>query len=123
MKRFLLALLMSTFAGCAIAADCSGTIATGGTAQNAITAPVGYGRINGFTVCNVDAAAGSGEPLWINPNGTATAGIGSIPLSAPTTTTFAATNNCYTTNDTFTSQNGLSVLAATSTHKFTCWRW
>ena len=124
MKRFCLAVVsLLAWVGSVFAADCSGTIATGGTAQYAIAASATQLRINGFTVCNIDAAAGSGEPLWINVNGVATAGAGSIPLAPPVATTFAIANGCYTTPPNFNSKTVLSVLATTGTHKYTCWWW
>jgi len=110
----------------ALAADCSGTITTGGTAQSAIVFPdsQGFQQLNGVLLCNVDAAAGSGEPLWVGLYVTAAAGgAGSLPLSAPTATSFAASNNCLLMSDGWTSRVPVSVVAATSGHKYFCARW
>jgi hypothetical protein len=107
----------------AMSRDCSGSITTGGTAQNAIATPSGMQQTNGFSICNIDPSAGSSEPLWIDASGTATVGTGSIPLSAPTATTYAASNNCYSTPTSFASKTALSVLAATTSHEWSCWTW
>lgn len=99
--------------------DCSVTLMTGGTAQNAFT---GQAAVHGFTVANIDAATGSGEPVWISWTGAAAAGaVGSYPLQAPTATSFASAGS-------FTSPPGmgitaLSVVAATGSHKISCTRW
>jgi hypothetical protein len=96
-------------------ADCSGTIAAGGTAQNAITAS-NNGR-NGFVISNIDAT----EVMWISFTGTAAAaGLGSYPLAPATATTFAQLSSFYSGVGYNTA---LSVVAATTGHKFTCTRW
>jgi hypothetical protein len=101
-------------------ADCSGTIAVGGTAQNAIAASA---AIHGFTIANIDAAAGSGEPIWMSLTGTATAATaGSYPLPAPALTTFAGMSS-YTTPLGFGVNHAISVLAATTGHKYSCTVW
>jgi len=96
--------------------DCSGTIASGGVAQNAFTANAGR---HGFTIANIDAT----EVLWISMTTTAAAsGTGSYPLGPADATTFTNLNS-------FTSPTGLgintalSVIAATTSHKFTCTVW
>lgn len=100
--------------------DCSGTITTGGTAQNAFAAS---STIHGFTVANIDAAAGSGEPLWISFTGTASAGaVGSYALSAPAGTSFASMTS-FTSPYGFGTNHALSIVAATSSHKFSCTTW
>ena len=54
MKRLFIAAMMAALASSAVrAADCSGTIGTGGTAQTAIATPAGGQRINGYRVCNL----------------------------------------------------------------------
>jgi hypothetical protein len=99
---------------------CSGTITTGGTAQNAITAQT---TLHGFTIANIDPSAGSGEPLWISFTTTAAAsGTDSWPLPAPTATTFAAVGS-YTTPPGFGSNHAVSIIAATTGHKFSCVWW
>lgn len=94
--------------------DCSGSITLGGTAQNAFTASQ---YRNGFVIANIDTT----EVMWISFTGTATAGAaGSFPLAPATATTFAGTSS-------FLSAVGfnkaLSVVAATTSHKFSCTRW
>jgi len=108
----------------ALASDCSGTITTGGTAQNAVTFPDsnGFNSINNFTLCNIDATAA--EPLWVNLYGTAAAATpGSIPLASPAATTYASSNSCLTMPSGWSSRVSVSVVAATSGHRFSCWRW
>jgi hypothetical protein len=100
--------------------DCSGTITSGGTAQNAFAATA---TIHGFTIANIDASAGSGEPLWISFTGTAVAAAtASYPLAAPTATTFAGLSS-YSSPIGFGMNTALSVIAATTGHKFSCTRW
>jgi hypothetical protein len=99
---------------------CSGTITTGGTAQNAITA---QSTLHGFTIANIDPTTGSGEPLWISFTTTAAAsGTDSWPLPSPTATTFAAMGT-YTTPPGFGSNHAVSIIAATTGHKFSCVWW
>lgn len=100
--------------------DCSGTIGTGGTAQNAITAQT---TLHGFVIKNIDASSGSGEPLWVSFTGTATANTAaSYPLAAPATTSFA-------NGESFTSPIGMglnhaiSIVGATTGHKYSCTWW
>jgi len=100
--------------------DCSGTITTGGTAQNAITAST---TIHGFSLANVDASTGSGEPLGISLTGTAAIGsTGTYPLSPPSATTFAGLSS-YTTPFGFGTNHAVSVIAATTGHQFSCTYW
>jgi hypothetical protein len=98
--------------------DCSGTIATGGTAQNAFTAQT---TLHGFHIENIDASAGSGEPMWINETGTAAAAtVGSDPLPAPSATTFTGMGSYYTVNG---NNHAVSIVAATTGHKYSCKWW
>ena len=100
--------------------NCSGTIGTGGTAQIAIAANA---NLHGFTIANIDAASGSGEPLWYSLTTTALAGaVASYPLSAPTVTSFAGLAS-FTTPYGFGSNAAVSVVAATTGHKFACTYW
>jgi hypothetical protein len=101
------------------ATDCSSTVATGNTAQNAFTAQT---TLHGFTLANIDASAGSGEPLWISFTGTASTATGSYPLAAPTATTFAGLSS-FTAPTGFGLNHALSVVAATSGHKYSCTWW
>lgn len=98
--------------------DCSGSITAGGTAQTALAATA---TVHYFTIANIDASSGSGEPLWISFTGTATPSTaGSYPLTAPATTTFAGMGS-YT--DFFGTNHAVSVVAATTGHKYSCtWR-
>lgn len=96
--------------------DCSGTIATGGTAQNAVSTS---STRRGVTIANIDTA----EPMWISFTGTAVAGaVASYPLAPAAATTFAELSS-YTTPLGFGFNTALSVIAATSTHKFSCTAW
>jgi hypothetical protein len=98
------------------ATDCSGTISSGGAAQNAFTAQT---TLHGFTIMNIDTT----EPLWISFTTTAAAsGSGSYALQAATATTFAGPGT-FTTPAGFGLNHALSVIAATTSHKFTCTWW
>ncbi len=99
--------------------DCSGTITNGSTAQDAFTAQT---TLHGFTIANVDASAGSGEPLWISFTQTATAANGSYPLAAPTATMFTGLSS-FTSPPGMGLNHALSVLGATTGHKFSCTWW
>ncbi len=96
--------------------DCSGTIAAGATAQNAFTASA---TRHGFIIANIDTT----EVMWINFTGTAAAsGTASYPLAPADTVTFSSLNS-------FASPLGmgintaLSVIAATTAHKYSCTVW
>jgi len=100
--------------------DCSGTITTGGTAQNAITAQT---TLHGFTIANIDASAGSGEPLWLSLTTTAAAATAaSYPLAPPAATTFAGMGS-YSTPPGFGTNHAVSIIGATTGHKFSCSWW
>jgi hypothetical protein len=100
--------------------DCSGTITTGGTAQPAIAAQT---TLHGFTIANTDASAGSGEPIWISFTTTAAASTAaSYPIAPPTATTFAGMGS-YTTPPGFGTNHAVSIVAATTSHKFSCTWW
>jgi hypothetical protein len=99
---------------------CSGTITAGGTAQNIIAANA---AIHGFIVANIDPTTGSGEPLWISFTTTAAAsGTDSYPMAAPTATTFAGLSS-FTTPAGFGSNHAVSLIGATTGHKFSCTYW
>ena len=101
-------------------ADCSGTISVGGTAQNAITSSA---TLHGFFLANIDASAGSGEPLWISFTTTAAAATAaSYALAAPTAVTFAGMSS-FTTPTGFATNHAVSVVGATAGHKFSCTQW
>lgn len=93
--------------------DCSGTITTGGTAQNAFAANAG---VHGFTIMNL-----STDPMWISF--TTTAAIGSVQsylLGAGSTTTAGGS---YSSPLGFGINTALSVIAATTADKWSCTRW
>jgi len=97
-------------------ADCSGTIATGGAAQNAFTAAA---TRHGFTIANIDTS----EVLWMSFTTTAAAsGTGSYPLAPATATTFASLSS-FTSPPGMGINTALSVIAATTSHKFSCTVW
>jgi hypothetical protein len=101
--------------------DCSVAITTGGTAQNLPN--LGLATIHGVTIANIDAAAGSGEPVWISLTTTAVAAtIASYPLAPPAATTFAG-NGSYSTPMGFGVNHAISVVAATTGHKISCTAW
>ncbi len=96
--------------------DCSGTITSGATAQNAFTAAA---TRHGFTIANIDTT----EPLWISFTTTAAAsGTGSYPLAQADATTFANLSS-FTSPQGMGINTALSVIAATTSHKYTCTVW
>lgn len=96
--------------------DCSGAITSGGVAQNAHAAQQ---LLRGMTIANIDTS----EVLWFSFTGVAVAGaVGSYPLAPATATTFASLSS-YTTPLGFGYNTALSVIAATTAHKFSCTRW
>jgi len=89
--------------------DCSGTIQTGGTAQQAFGANTNR---HGFIIQNIDTT----ETLWISMTGVASAGgLGSFYLQS--------TNGSFTAPTGMGINSALSVVAATTGHKFTCTVW
>ena len=100
--------------------DCSGTITAGGTAQSMIAAQT---TLHGFVVANIDAATGSGEPIWFSFTGTAAAATAaSYPLSAPTATTYVGLTS-WTSPAGFGTNHAVSIIGATTGHKFSCTWW
>jgi hypothetical protein len=98
------------------ATACSGTVTSGGAANNAFTAQT---TLHGFTIANIDTT----EVLWISFTTTAAAsGTDSYPLPAATATTFAGFGS-FTSPPGFGLNHALSVLAATTGHKFSCTWW
>ncbi len=96
--------------------NCGGTITTGGTAQNAFTAGA---TKHGFTIANIDTT----EVMWISFTTTAApSDTQSFPLAPATATTFAGLSS-YTTPAGFGMNTALSVVAATTGHKFSCTWW
>jgi hypothetical protein len=91
------------------ASDGSGTITLGGTAQTLFGAVV---PTNGFGVYNPDPA----EDLWISLFSTAAIGAsGSVRL--------AANGGWYETPPNMKPSNTVSIIAATTGHKFTADKW
>lgn len=96
--------------------DCSGTIASGGAAQNAFTAA---STRRGFVIANIDTS----EVLWFSLTTTAAAsGTGSYPLAPATATTFASLSS-YFAGPGSPNNTALSVIGATTSHKFSCTVW
>lgn len=96
--------------------DCSGSITLGATAQNAHPA---FFNLQGMSIVNLDTT----EVMWISFTGTATPNtIGSFPLAPAAATTFAGLSS-YTTPAGFGYKTALSVVAATTGHKWSCVRW
>jgi len=96
--------------------DCSGTITSGGTAQNAFTAAA---TRHGFTIANIDTT----EVMWVSFTTTAAAsGTASYPLAPATATTFAGLSS-FTSPIGMGINTALSVIAATTSHKFSCTVW
>src|SRR6185436_890666 len=96
--------------------DCSGTITAGGTAQNAHAAS---STLRGAILKNIDTS----EVLWFSITGTAAAGaLGSYPLAPGAATTFAGAES-FATPLGLGYNTALSVVAATTAHKFSCTRW
>ena len=119
---FAVAALALGLSGPALAGDCSGSITTGGTAQNAPNTAATPHRL-GLIIANIDATSGSGEVMWISFTGTATPGAaGSYPLAAPTATTYAGAGT-FTAPPGFGVTGALSVVAATTGHKWSCTWW
>jgi hypothetical protein len=96
--------------------SCSGTVVTGGTAVT----PIAAQSVNsGFIIQNLDTA----EPLWISFTGTAVAAaVGSFALPPGTATTYANVG-MFVSPIYFGLGGALSVVAATSGHKFSCVKW
>jgi hypothetical protein len=93
--------------------DCSGTIAVGGTAQNAFAASA---TRRGFIVMNL-----STDEMWISFTGAAAAnGTGSYGLSPATATT---PGGSFSSPLGFGINTALSIVAATNGDKFTCTWW
>lgn len=89
-------------------ADGSGTITTGGTAQTLFS---GSTPSNGFLISNPD----SSEALWISLHGTAAANAnGSICIPALGT---------FTTPASLKPSHAVSIVGATTGHKFTAEEW
>lgn len=93
--------------------DCSGIIAAGGTAQNAIPATA---TLHGFTIVNLS----NGDTLWMSLTGTAAASAtGSYPL-LPFTTTGGGS---FVTPAGFGTNQAVSVVAATTSDPYSCTWW
>lgn len=96
--------------------SCGGTVTAGGTAQNAFTA---QSTLRGMMIANIDTS----EVMWISFTSTAAAAdTQSYPLPPGAATTFAGFGS-YSSQFGFGVNTALSVIAATTGHKFTCTRW
>src|SRR5258706_12139554 len=96
--------------------DCSGTIAAGAAAQNSFTAA---STRHGFTIANIDTT----EVLWMSFTTTAAASrTGSYPLSSATAVTLTGLSS-FTSPPGMGINTALSVIAATTAHKFSCTVW
>lgn len=93
--------------------DCSGTIASGGTAQNAFSAQA---ALHGFTIVNL-----STDPFWISFTTTAAVGATQSYLLAAGSTTVQG--GSFSTPLGFGMNTALSVIAATTSDKYSCTRW
>lgn len=83
--------------------DRSGTIATGGTAQNAMAANTSR---KGFILFNNSVGS-----LWVNFTGTATAGGGSVEVKA----------SGYWSIDSLCPRGAMSIIGATTGQAYTLW--
>jgi hypothetical protein len=95
--------------------DCSGTIASGGVAQNLLDSA--HTDLHGFCLMNLDAT----EFMYMNLNGAAVAGAAGTYGLQPSSSTVQGGSFC--------APMGLgvklnpSVVAATTAHKYTCTWW
>lgn len=97
-------------------ADCSVTVTTGGTAQNAITAGA---VLRGITIMDIDT--GKTEGIWISFTATAAPNTTQSFYIPPYSATSGA--GSYTTPLGFGFNTSLSVYAATTGHKISCTKW
>ena len=100
--------------------NCSGAIASGGVAQNAFAAQT---ALHGFTIMNTngDVAVGSGEDLWMSLTTTAAASSAtSYRLIAPASNVMAGS---FTAPPGMAINTALSVIGATTGHRYTCTWW
>lgn len=94
--------------------DCSGTITSGGTAQNAFAA---QSTLRGYVIMNLDTTEG----MWISFTGTAAASTaGSYFLGTAST---ISGGGSFSSPLGYGQNTALSVVAATTAHKFSCTRW
>lgn len=96
--------------------DCSGTITSGATAQNAFTAQT---TLHGFTIVNIDTSAA--EVMWISFTTTAAANTAQSYMLNPASAT--AAGGSFSSPLGFGLNHALSVIAATTGHKFSCTWW
>lgn len=93
--------------------NCSGTITTGGTAQNAFGTSANR---HGFTIVNLSA-----NPMWISMTGTAVVGTeGSFLLAAGSAT---VQGGSFTAPFGFGMNTALSVVSSGTGDKFSCVWW
>lgn len=94
--------------------DCSGTITSGGTAQNLFSAT---NNLRGFFIMNLDTT----NMLCIAFNGTAVCGNSGTYNLAPGSTTSAG--GSFSSPLGFGTNIAPSIVAATTGHKYSCTKW
>jgi len=90
--------------------DCSGTITSGGTAQNAFSAGA---TKHGFFIANLSA-----DPMWISF--TTTAAVGATQSYLLPTGSSTVAGGSFSAPPGFGMNTALSVIAATTADKFSC---
>jgi hypothetical protein len=95
--------------------DCSGSIATGGTAQNLLDAT--KTDLHGFCLLNIDTS----ENLWLSLNGTAAASTAGSYSLAPASST--AQGGSFCTPPGMGVKTNPTVVAASTSHKYSCTWW
>jgi hypothetical protein len=116
MRALAIALLMLTPAPADALTNCSGTVTTAATAVTPIPAGTPY---KGFLLANLNTT----EALWWAPAATAVAATaGSLPLAAPTATTFVDAG-MFVSPPNFGTNIAISIVAATAGHAFSCYWW
>lgn len=102
--------------------DCSGTITAGGTSQNLFPSTVQLSKIRGWMVMNVDTTS---EGLCINFTATsaaaATCSSTGYYFMQPATAT--ASGGSYSSQLGFGINNNPKIVAATTSHKYSCTYW
>lgn len=94
--------------------DCSGSIASGAVAQNAFTAQA---ALRGYLIMNIDTTEG----MWISFTTTAAASTTGSYFLGPASTT--SSGGSFSSPLGYGQNTALSVVAATTSHKFSCTRW
>lgn len=108
-----LAVTSTPLAGGATTAASTQTITTGGTAQNAFAANASRRKL---IVQNLET-----EVMYVNVTGTASAGVGSLALKG-CTVALDGTGGAYAAESGSIDPGAVSVIAATTGHRFTAWQ-